>query len=126
MEGTPGEGDSDQFGDGVGVIKGVVDGLAELETKPETGINFDCEFLMLALNFLSIVNLRLRLAVLMGVLRFDNFKREFTKEFPPNVLFSLKVWRSVLAVFLRGLFSLFSSWVSMKDFGGVTFSFFFG
>ena len=127
MEGTPGDGDPDQFGDGMGVVeRGVVDGLVELETKPETGINFDLEFLMLALNLLSIVNLRLRLAVLMGVLRFDNFKREFTKEFPPNVLFSLKVWRSVLAVFLRGLFSLFSSWVSMKDFGGVTFSFFFG
>jgi len=88
----------------------MVEGLVELETKPETGINLDLEFLILALNLLSMVNLRLRFEVLIGVLRLESFRREFTKEFPPKVLWSLKVCLSAaLAVFLRGLFSLFSN-----------------
>jgi len=73
-------------GVGMGVVeRGVVDGLVELETKPDTGINLDFECLILALNLLSMVNLRLRLDVFIGVLLLDNFRREFTKEFPPKV-----------------------------------------
>jgi len=86
--GTPGDEDPEYVGEGVGmgvVERGVVDGLVELETKPETGINLDLEFLILALNLLSMVNLRLRLDVLMGVLLLESLRREFTKEFPPKV-----------------------------------------
>lgn len=88
MVGTPGDEDPEYVGEGVGmgvVERGVVDGLVELETKPETGINLDLEFLILALNLLSMVNLRLRLDVLMGVLLLESLSREFTKEFPPKV-----------------------------------------
>jgi hypothetical protein len=73
-------------GVGMGVVdRGVVDGLVELDTKPDTGINLDFECLILALNLLSMVNLRLRLDVFIGVLLLDKFRREFTKEFPPKV-----------------------------------------
>ena len=86
------------------------------------------EFLILALKLLSIVSLRLRLEVLIGPLLLLNFSRELTKEFPPNFPWSLKVRLSDLTDFFEGLevSSLFSSSLSMKDLGGVTFSFFFG
>ena len=122
--GTPGEGE-----DGVGVVdRGDMEGL---DTKVETGISLEVEredFLILALNLLSIVNLRLRFEVLMGPLLLLNFSLELTKEFPPNFPCSLKVRRSGLTDLLEGLLrtSLFSSSLSMKDLGGVTFSFFLG
>ena len=122
--GTPGEGE-----DGVGVVdRGDMEGL---DTKVETGISLEVEredFLILALNLLSIVNFRLRLEVLMGPLLLLNFSLELTKEFPPNFPCSLKVRRSGLTDLLEGLLrtSLFSSSLSMKDRGGVTFSFFLG
>jgi len=78
--GTPGEGE-----DGVGVVdRGEIEGL---DTRVETGISLELEredFLILALNLLSIVNLRLRFEVLIGPLLLLNFSRELTKEFPPN------------------------------------------
>ena len=37
----------------------MVEGLGQLKTKPETDINFDLDFLILALNLLSMINLRL-------------------------------------------------------------------
>ena len=124
MVGTPGEGE-----DGVGVVdKGEMEGL---DTRVETGISFELDkedFLILALNLLSIVNFRLRFEVLMGPLLLLNFSLELTKEFPPNFPWSLKVRRSGFTVLLEGLVrtSLFSSSLSMKDRGGVTFSFFLG
>ena len=78
--GTPGEGE-----DGVGVVdRGEIEGL---DTRVETGISLELEredFLILALNLLSIVNLRLRFEVLIGPLLLLNFSLELTKEFPPN------------------------------------------
>ena len=73
MVGTPGVGE-----------EGVGEGL---DTRVDTGMRAELDsedFLILALNLLSIVNLRLRLEVLMGPLLLLNFSRELTKEFPPN------------------------------------------
>ena len=40
----------------MGVVdRGVVEGLVEFDTKPETGMSLDFEFLILALNLLSMV-----------------------------------------------------------------------
>lgn len=89
MVGTPGDEEPEYVGEGVGmgvVERGVVDGLVLFETKLETGINFDFELLILALNLLSMVNLRLRFDVLIGELLLECLRREFTKEFPPKVL----------------------------------------
>ena len=78
--GTPGEGE-----DGVGVVdRGEVEGL---DTRVDTGISLELDredFLILALNLLSIVNLRLRFEVLIGPLLLLNLSLELTKEFPPN------------------------------------------
>merc|ERR1719362_494097 len=56
-----------------------------LDTRVETGISLELDkedFLILALNLLSIVNFRLRFEVLMGPLLLLNFSLELTKEFP--------------------------------------------
>ena len=124
MVGTPGDGE-----EGVGVDMGEMEGLDD--TRVETGMSLELdseEFLILALNLLSMVSLRLRFEVLIGPLLLLNFSLELTKEFPPNFPWSLKVRLSDLTDFFEGLevSSLFSSSLSMKDLGGVTFSFFFG
>ena len=74
---------------------GVVDrGVTEGEdTSEDTGISLDLfreEFLILALNLLSMVSFRLRLEVLMGAERADKGTLWFIHELLPNVLFNLK------------------------------------
>ena len=65
----------------MGVVdRGFVEGLVEFDTNPGTRMTFDFEFLILALNLLSMVNFTLRLEVLMGVLLLDSLNLEFTKE----------------------------------------------
>ena len=67
--GTPGDEDPEKLGGGVRVLeRGVVEGVVEFDTGPETRMSLNLEFLMLALNLLSIVDFRLRLEVLIGVL----------------------------------------------------------
>ena len=67
--GTPGDEDPGKLGGGVRVVeRGVVEGVVEFDTGPETRMSLNLEFLMLALNLLSLVDFRLRLEVLMEVL----------------------------------------------------------
>jgi len=57
--------------------------VIELAAKPELGASL--EFLILALNLLSIDSLILRWEVSIGVVLWDSFKPELRKEFPPKV-----------------------------------------
>ena len=67
--GTPGDEDPEKFGGVVRLVERVVvEGVVEFDTNPETRMSLNLEFLMMAMNLLSMVDFRLRLEVLMEVL----------------------------------------------------------
>ena len=60
--GTPGDEDPEKLGGVVRLVERVVvEGVVEFDTNPETRMSLNLEFLMLALNLLSMVDFRLRL-----------------------------------------------------------------